>query len=152
MRTLSTIAIAAALLICAGRTATAQIVFGTNNIDFGRVVRGTNKPVSYLSGDAAEFWVLGTKGRNVRLTVNAPHLTRTGATLALSVVNADCAYSLDGGVTWTTFSTGTLIQNTLIPNSGFGLLLVRVGGTATPTISQTRGTYNGNITLTAVYR
>lgn len=140
------------LLALAGRKAEAQAVFGSNNIAFGRVVRGTTHAVSYMSGDAAEFWVIGTKGRNVRLTVNAPNLTRTGSTLTLSVTNATCAFSRDGGVTWTTFSTGTLFHDTSIPNSGIGLIIVRVGGSVTPIISQTRGDYNGSITLTAAYR
>jgi hypothetical protein len=152
MRTLASILLTTVLLALAGRPAHAQLVFGTNNLDLGRVIRGVNLFIPFLGGNSAEFWVLGTKGKKVRLTVTGGNLTLNGSSLRLVVGNADCAYSLDGGVTWTTFSTGTLIQDAIIPNSGLGLIVVRVGGTVQPTVGQTRGTYNGTVTLTAVYK
>lgn len=140
------------LLALSGRAASAQLVIGTSNISFGRVIRGVTHLIPFLGADAAEFWVIGTKGRNIRLTVTAPNLTRTGATLPLTVTNATCAFSRDGGVTWTAFSTGTLFHDTSIPNTGIGVVMVRVGGTVVPTVGQIRGDYNGSITLTAAYR
>jgi hypothetical protein len=148
-----------ALLIVLGSTAQAQnvtiTITGLNNQSFGSVYRSSTASIGYESSTAARFQVTGRKLQRVRLTLVKTDLTRSGttstATLALS--NSDCAYSLDGGITWTAFSSGTLYTDTAFPNAGgnHSEIYVRVGGSLTTPTSATRGLYSGSITLQAAY-
>jgi hypothetical protein len=146
------------LLLLAGSAAQGQVtisIVGVSNQSFGSMYRSSTSSISYGSASAARFTVTGRKMQRVRLTIVKTNLTRLGTTAVttLSLSNSDCAYSLDAGVTWTTFSSGTLYTDTAFPNAGGNSseILVRVGGSATAPLSATRGVYNGSITLSATY-
>lgn len=131
-------------------------VTGTRNIAFGSVLRSGVGTVAYSSPSSAEFQVTGREKKNIKLTVTYTNLSHTPASLTLSVGNSDCAFSTDNGATWTTFTTGTLYQNTKFPNAPGAAtetsVLVRVGGTFTASPTQQSGAYSGTITVTANYR
>ncbi len=129
-------------------------VVGNRELAFGDVTRPATSTVDYSSASSAEFLVEGRKNKEVRLTVTTTDLTKSSVELPITITNSDCAYSTDNGVTWNTFTTGTLYQDVKFPNDKskdkLGTILVRVGGTVNA-ISQNRGTYNGTVTLTATY-
>jgi hypothetical protein len=151
------------LLLTLGASAqTAITISAVNSLSFGSIARSTSNSIDYESASAARFNVTGDSASRVRLTVSFSDLTaQNGASvnsidrsLTPSLGNPDCAYSLDGGATWSTFSSGALYQDTQFPAdvSGAGTIVVRVGGSVTTGLRQQRGTYNGTITLTAEYR
>ncbi len=135
---------------------------GSSNLNFGILPRSGEFAVDYVSGAAAHFIVAGDSGKDVRLTISVSDLvTNAGAssnnadrTCSFTVANSGCAYSLDGGSSWYTFSTGTLYQDTKFPvgENGRGVIHVRIGGSLTSGARQQRGDYNGTVTLTAEYR
>lgn len=150
--------ITVALLCCAATLpAVSQTltVTGTNNLAFDRVVRPNTANVASTSGSAGQFTITGRQGRRIRITVIAINLSRTGSSLPITITNSDCTFSLDNGTTWTAFSTGTLFHEATIPNGSGngsqGSVLVRVGGSITPGMTQTTGAYQGTVTLTATY-
>jgi hypothetical protein len=143
------------LIAAVASDAYAQTVVGDNNLVFGSLFRASSKSVAYASSDAARFTVSARKGRNLRLTVSKS-LIYAGSVLLTAVVNisnSDCAFSLNNGSTWTTFSSGILYHNLTVPGSGGGnvSILVRVGGTVVAGLTQQRGDYSGTVTLTAAY-
>lgn len=155
-----------AFIFCAvvvgARSQTAITITGLNSLNFGSLSRSALSEVDYFSGAAAQFRVTGDTARAVRLTVSfSGLLTSNGAsseesdrTMALSLGNTQCAYSLDNGESWNPFTTGTLYQDTEFP-PGFdptSSIIVRVGGNLTTGTRQQRGVYTGNVTLTADYR
>ena len=134
---------------------TAQTVSGDNNLEFGSLFRASTKSIAYSSADAARFTVTGGKGRNVRLTVSKTNVYANWLSLSAVVLisNSDCAFSTNGGSTWTTFSSGSLYHNTKFPSTGGTntTILVRVGGTVVSGLTQRRGDYVGLVTLKADY-
>jgi hypothetical protein len=148
-----------AMIFLLGSTASAQtitiVVTGVNNQSFGSIYRSSTSSIAYGSASAARFSVVGRKNSRVRLTVVKTDLSRAGtsAVATLSLSNSDCAFSLDAGATWTTFSSGTLYTDTAFPNAGGNNseILVRIGGSATTPSTATRGLYSGSITLQAAY-
>jgi hypothetical protein len=74
-------------------------------------------------------------------------------TMPLTVTAARCAYSVDDGMSWTTFAPGAAWQKIQIPSrgAGAGRIIVRVGGEVAVGNDQHRGYYGGCISLTAVY-
>jgi len=131
--------------------AEAQTVTGIQNISFGTFFRSQTVVVPANGTGTAQFQVTGTAQRKVRLTVTTTSLSRTGNTLPIVVTNSNCEYSIDGGNTWTAFTTGTLIQDVTLPANGTPIN-VRVGGSVTSGRTQQRGVYAGSINLNAVYK
>jgi hypothetical protein len=143
-----------ALLLITFGTVKAQLVLGTQAIDFGDLNRSGRSTVLYSDAGSAQFSVIARSGKKTRLTVSSVALTRSTRTLPITINTSDCAFSTDGGTTWTVFSTGTLFHDVTAPNGIFnlGTILVKVGGSVTASSTQQRGDYSGSITLTAVYR
>ncbi len=131
--------------------AEAQTVTGIQNISFGTFFRSQTVVVPANGAGTAQFRVTGTAQRTVRLTVTTTSLNRSGNTLPIVVTNSNCEYSIDGGNTWTAFTTGTLIQDLTFPANGTPIN-VRVGGSVTSGRIQQRGAYTGSINLNAAYR
>jgi hypothetical protein len=162
---MSMIALIAVLFVVGTTTinSAAEIsITGNNGLSFGTIARSGTATVSYSATSAARFTVTGDTLKNVRLAISVVDLSTSDGTsvnssdrsMAPTVVNADCAFSLDGGSNWTTFSTGTLYHDTQFP-SGSGAtssILVRVGGSLAAQSRQQRGTYQGQIILSATYR
>jgi hypothetical protein len=133
-----------------------QVVTGTQSIAFGQINRSATSSVPYSGATAARFTVTGHQARTVRITITTTSLSNAGNTLPITVNNGDCAYSIDNGITWHTFTSGTLFQDVVIPNGtgngSDGSVLVRVGGTITAAQLQARGAYTGSVTANAAYR
>lgn len=132
-------------------------VSGNHNLAFGNVYRSSTSSVNYASVNAAEFTLIGMQTKAVRITVTTGTMVRGTAPLSMSVAQADCAYSLNNGTTWTRFSTGTLFQDTSFPVDNIsgifrGTIRIRVGGLVTATGRQQQGLYTGSITVSAVYK
>jgi hypothetical protein len=148
-------AIAIIIALLGMSAARGQVVMGEHSIAFGQINRSATSSVPYAGPTAAQFTVTGRQGRTVRITITTTSLSNTGNTLPITVNNGDCAYSIDDGITWHTFTSGTLFQDVVIPNgtgNGHdGSVLVRVGGTITATPLQARGAYTGSVTASAVY-
>lgn len=130
-------------------------VTGVRGLNFGRFYRSGMSEIPYTSTSAAEFTITGREGRNIRIKVTAFDLWLLWLiTLNVNVTNNHCAYSLNNGVTWQTFTTGTLIQDVKIPNGSgtTGTVKVRVGGTVSSGPTQRQGVYLGFITVNASYK
>lgn len=130
-------------------------VTGVRGLNFGRFYRSGMSEIPYTSTSSAEFTITGREGRNIRIKVSAFDLWLLWIiTLNVDVTNNHCAYSLNNGVTWKTFTTGTLIQDVTIPNGAgtTGTVKVRVGGTVSSGASQRQGLYLGFITVNAAYK
>lgn len=135
----------------AGAEAQDLVVTGLRGINFGSLFRSSSGVIPYTSSSAAEFKITGQRSRRARITVSPTGLWLWfSAYMDIDVSNSHCAYSLNDGVTWTVFSTGTLFQDVTLPSSGS--VRVRVGGSLRSSSSQRRGVYLGLITVNAAYR
>ncbi|MDB5034741.1 MAG: hypothetical protein JWQ98_1982 [Chlorobi bacterium] len=145
-----------------GNGQTAISMTGVAGLTFGTFSRSSELVVAYSSSQAARFTITGDTASNVRITIAITNLAAlSGASInssdrdiGITISNSDCAYSLDGGTTWTTFSTGTLYQDTQFPASlsGRSSIDVRVGGSIASGTRQQRGSYSGSVTIMAEYR
>lgn len=124
--------------------------------NFGSVYRSTSITVDYRSAGAAFYQVRGARGRAVRLIASAAEMrTRPGGSMTVTLINTQCAYSLDNGNTWKTFTTGPLRQELRFPDDDrlgpVSTILVRIGGRVDCAAVQQRGRYEGSIRLNALY-
>jgi hypothetical protein len=124
-------------------------------LSFGTIFRESVMEVGYDSPRAAQLTLLGTRGRDVRIFVVVTDLEGKMDEVAIALTNEQCAYSLDNGVTWQLFTTGTLFQHTRFPEVTIGpntsTILLRIGGTIHSRNNQKRGDYRGNVTVRAEY-
>jgi hypothetical protein len=99
--------------------------------------------------------IYGEPGRTVRLVVATTGLARPNDVLSFVITSDYCAFSSDGGTTWTPFAAGALSQEVQFPDdvsaNNSAAILVRVGGTIIASEGQRRGEYSGNILLDATY-
>lgn len=135
----------------AGAQAQDLVVTGIRGISFGSLFRSSSGVIPYTSSSSAEFRITGQRFRRARITVSPSGLWLWfSAYMDVDVSNSHCAYSLNDGVTWTVFTTGTLFQDVTLPSSG--TVRVRVGGSLRTSSTQRRGVYFGLITVNATYR
>ena len=143
------------MILCTVTTAFSQTVMGLDGLDFGSLYRSSTGSIEYISNAAAQFSVVAKEKKTIRLTVTVVHLKRDSKTLPITVTNNDCAYSLDDGANWITFSTGSLYQDIPIPKDNDKgnreTILVRVGGSVTASATQQRGNYSGTVSLSVSY-
>ncbi len=135
------------VIVTTGEDAESQTITGLQNISFGTLTRAQQVTVRPSNPAAAQFRITGILFLKLRMAVSVTNLNRSGRTMALTVRNSDCEYSLNGGSTWLPFTTGTLYHDltliSLLPS-----IYVRVGGTIAAGTIQQRGSYGGAITLT----
>ncbi len=144
------------------RAQRAITITATHDLALGSIARSGNSSVRYSDNGAAGFTITGDILRRVRLTVSISDLSAQkgrGSQAAHRIMtpvltNANCAYSLDGGFTWNTFTTGTLYHETIFPLdlSTRSIILVRIGSAIASHGRQQRGSYSGRVTLVAEYR
>lgn len=144
------------------RAQRAITITATHDLTLGSISRSGNSSVRYSDNGAAGFSVTGDILRRVRLTVSISSLSAQGGkssqagyrVMAPVLTNANCAYSLDGGFSWNTFTTGTLYHETTFPLdlSTRSTILVRIGSAIASHGRQQRGNYSGKLTLVAEYR
>jgi hypothetical protein len=133
-------------------TATVQqpiTVTKNNDLSFGNVFPGIDKPIAVTAGGAAKFTVAGQASTPVNLTFTIPAtITSSGNNLTLANWTGHFATTdvTSGGTSFTPSPSAT--SATL---SGSGALFVYVGATAQPTSTQAAGSYSGSMTMTVVY-
>ena len=133
-------------------TATVQqpiTVTKNNDLSFGSVFPGLDKPIAVTAGGAAKFTVAGQASTPVNLTFTLPAtIANGGNTLPIASWTGHHATTdvTSGGTTFTPSASATAA--TL---SGTGGLFVYVGETAQPTVTQAGGSYSGSMTMTVVY-
>jgi hypothetical protein len=133
-------------------TATVQqpiTVTKTNDLSFGNVFPGLDKPIAVTAAGAAKFTVAGQATSPVNLTFTLPATIASGGnnlTLASWTGHFATTDVTSGGTTFTPSASATTA--TL---SGSGALFVYVGATAQPTAGQASGSYSGTMTMTVVY-
>lgn len=130
-------------------------ITGSNNLNFGSVTPGVNMIVARTStGFAGEWSISGTSSAELSLTFTLPDsLTHESAALGMPVSfnSNDAAYSNGSG--------SQSVPNGVIDPNGpstatigiGGQMLIWIGGTVQPSVSQTGGNYSGNVTLTLAY-
>ena len=135
---------------------TSLSVIGSNNLQFGAVTPGINKSVDKSTvGSAGEWTVTGVANAEVTLDITLPDSLVTVDSLAflrISFSNTDASYD-DGTGSGQISPAGVLDPNnfaTLRLGAGASLL-VWIGGTVLPSISQTGGDYASDIVLTVAY-
>ena len=163
--------LAAGLVLCLADTTTAQevasiqatatvvsslTIVGTQGLVFGTVTPGTPTSIATSAvGFAGQFDVAGSASAELQLTFTLPTaLTESGsgATLPVSFSSTDVTYANQVADNQTSPS-GILNPNgpNAIRLSPTGAMLLWVGGTVTPSISQTGGNYTQSVMLTVVY-
>jgi len=131
-------------------------VLGTNNLQFGTVTPGINKSVNKNSvGFAGEWTITGTANAEVSVDFELPVSLATPDSLAFLPVifnNSDASYD-DGTGGGQTAPVGAIDPNgptTL--NIGAGAqLMIWIGGTVIPSVSQTGGDYANDVVLIVAY-
>jgi spore coat protein U-like protein len=135
-------------------TATASVqtpinVAGVQQLDFGNVFPGVNKPVAATDlANAGRFDVTGQASTPVTLSFTLP-ATLSSAGNTMPIVSYTGVHALNaaqtGGVG---FAPASGASPTL---SGTGALFVWVGAQVQPATNQAAGVYTGSITMTVVY-
>jgi hypothetical protein len=131
-------------------------VQGTNGLAFGAVTPGIPKAVDKTTaGSAGEWRVTGAPNAEVTLDfvlpLNLDHAT-LGSTMPISFSTTDAAYDdgTGGGQAAPAAQVDPSVQTTA-NIAGDGSLWVWIGGTVLPSVSETSGSYSGDITLTITY-
>lgn len=131
-------------------------VIGSNNLQFGAVTPGINKSVDKSTvGSAGEWTITGVASAEVTLDLTLPDSLVTPDSLAylrISFTNTDASYD-DGTGTGQVNPAGILDPNNFstLRLGADATLMVWIGGTVLPTISQTGGDYSSDIVLTVAY-
>ena len=131
-------------------------VIGTNDLQFGIVTPGVNKSVDKTTvGFAGEWTVTGTTNAEVIVDFELPDsLVTTDSLSFLTVVftGTDASYDDDTGA-GQTVPAGVIDPNgpnTLNIGAG-GTLMIWIGGTVVPSVSQTGGDYASDVILLVAY-
>ncbi len=130
-------------------------VVGTNNLQFGTVTPGVNKSVDKSTiGFAGEWTVDGAANAELAISWALPDSMWTLDSLSsmrISFANTDASY---GALP----AQQTAPQGTLDPNGPVtrrlgagGEMLIWIGGTVFPRISQTGGDYKADIMISVAY-
>lgn len=141
----------------------APMIQVVDNMRFVSMNRLDSRSIGFLDAYAAKFIIDAEPERRLVVSIAIDNLVREGQTvdggkkiLQLKIVPADCAYSLDNGVTWLPFTGNIHHQEIFTPKAFVGettsRILVRVGGTISVNQNQRRGEYEGEITLSVEYQ
>ncbi|KAA3636180.1 MAG: hypothetical protein DWP97_03225 [Calditrichaeota bacterium] len=135
---------------------TSLSVIGSTNLQFGAVTPGINKSVDKSSvGTAGEWTITGVANAEVTLDMTLPDSLVTLDSLAflrISFSSTDASYD-DGTGGGQTAPAGVIDPSnfsTLRLGAG-ATLVVWIGGTVLPSISQTGGDYSSDVVLTVAY-
>lgn len=152
------------LLLAATFTATAPAaaqqgpaVRNLGGLSVGTLMRTEQTTVPFASGGAAVFVLEGANGRDVEVTLSTIRLTQQDRSsgrsdMAFTLLPELCAYSTDEGATWTPFASTILQTIPLRSSQTTSTVYIRIGGRATASSDQHRGSYSGSIVLTAIYK
>ncbi len=129
----------------------ALTVTGTNDLNFGNVTPGTPVTVDKVTaGSAGEFTITGSPAAEVSLAFTLPDSLRTAGGDAMDILFAATDASYDDGTGSQASPTGVLnpLVTGLANLGAAGDMTVWIGGRVTPAVSQTGGSYSGQVTLT----
>ncbi len=129
-------------------------ISGTQNLDFATVTPGIVKSVDKSTvGSAGEFSLSGVANSEVSLNFTLPSDLMAGASnMPISFTGLDCSWD-DGSGGGQSSPSGAIdprISNNLRLGAG-GALTVWLGGTVTPSVAQTGGSYTADVILTVAY-
>lgn len=131
-------------------------VQGTNGLAFGAVTPGIPKAVDKTTaGTAGEWRVTGAPNAEITLDfvlpLNLNHAT-LGSTMPITFSSTDAAYEdgTGGGQAAPAAQIDPSVQTTA-NIAADGTFWVWIGGTVAPSVSETSGSYSGDITLTITY-
>jgi hypothetical protein len=163
---LRSIAAATFLMVALGGQLAAKVdepvtISTVQSIDFNLLQRSTTLTIEYDDPKAAQFVVSAKQNRDVTLSIDVSDAvaelagSANGQTkkIEITVEPSHCAYSVDGGETWTQFTS--LVEEIRMPKAEQGesvsMVLVRVGCRLAIADDQQRGPYEGTIVLTGDY-
>lgn len=144
-----------ATILATATVVSSLTIVGTNNLQFGSVTPGVNKTIDKATlGFAGEWTINGTNSAELSILFALPDSLLTLDSLSgmrISFVNSDASYgSLPAHQT---APVGILDPNG--PSAHRlgvnGQMLIWIGGTVFPRISQTGGDYSAEILLTVAY-
>jgi len=130
----------------------ALTVTGTNDLNFGNVTPGTPKSVDKTDvGNAGEWSISSSLGAEVQIDFTLPDSLRS-ATAAMDIIflSTDASYE-DGTGGGQASPAGTLnpsVTNTQNLNATDGSMTIWIGGQVDPIVSQSGGSYSGDIEVT----
>lgn len=129
-------------------------VQGMHDLDFGGVTPGVPKTIDKASaGSAGEWRVTGASLAEVSVTFDLPPalVHSSGSTMLVSFNST--AASFDDGTGSQAAPAGVINPNgpSVLNVGGSGELWIWIGGTVTPSVSQTGGNYSADVTLTVTY-
>ena len=131
-------------------------IIGTNDLRFGTVIPGLDKTVDKSSvGFAGEWQINGNSGAEITFDFILPDsifLADSSNGMRLNFTNTDVSYDDETGG-GQTVPAGIINPNgPSVQNLGIGgTLLVWIGGTVFPGLTQTGGDYAGDIVLSIAY-
>jgi len=139
-----------------GVVVSAITVTGTQDLDFGFLLRGVDRTLAATASAGGTFLVEGEPGAEVSLDFGTLPGTLDCVTASCGIetiplVNPTAAWSLNGGGTTTAFTPPATAAGSHPALNGLGELEVYLGATAQPGAAQSAGTYEATITLTAAY-
>lgn len=144
-----------ATILATATVVSSLTVVGTNNLQFGTVTPGVNKSVDKATlGFAGEWTISGTSSAELSIQFGLPDSLLTIDSLSgmrISFASSDASYG-------TLPAHQTVPVGILDPNGpsadrlgANGQMLIWIGGTVFPRISQTGGDYSAEILLTVAY-
>jgi hypothetical protein len=130
-------------------------VIGTNNLQFGTVTPGVNKSVDKATlGFAGEWTIDGTANAELAISWALPDTMWTADTLSgmrISFQSTDASYgslaSQQSSPIGTIDPNGPVVRRLAVG----GEMLIWIGGTVYPRISQTGGDYKADILISVAY-
>ncbi len=130
-------------------------IIGNHDLRFGTVTPGVNKAVDKSSvGFAGEWLINGQAGAEISLDFTLPDsliLIDSTVGLRIDFSNTDASYS--DGTGSQVAPTGVINPNgpSALDIGAGGEMIVWIGGTVYPRISQTGGNYAADVVLTVAY-
>lgn len=123
------------------------------NLTFGTVTAdGTAQAVAPTDAGAAQFDIAGTPGSEITVTFTLPtQLTNGTDNIPIAFGATDAGYATDAAnqATATAHDPGTVLTTDL--DATTGELYVWLGGTVTPAIGISGGSYSADITIDLAY-
>ncbi len=144
-----------ATILATATVVSSLTIVGTNNLQFGSVTPGVNKSIDKATlGFAGEWTINGTNSAEISILFALPDSLLTLDSLSgmrITFANSDASYgSLPAQQT---APVGILDPNGPSAHrlGANGQMLIWIGGTVFPRISQTGGDYSAEILLTVAY-
>ena len=132
-----------------GTVITHITVSSTQDLDFGNdIVAGVAKTVTKDQSNAGKFLLAGQPNRQISIAFTLPsNLTNGANTMPISFSSTDAGYKVNNG-------SISAFDPSQSKNASFGTdgaMEVVLGGTVTPSSSQTAGMYSAPVTISLQY-